>query len=56
MQQVMANLSLPEGIFYSKVMIFDGSDVARLRAIYANWRNLCNLLGEIGARKINLPE
>ncbi len=56
MQQVMANLSLPEGNFYSKVMIFDGSDVKRLRDIYVNWRNLCDLLGEMGARKINLPE
>ncbi|WP_017825461.1 hypothetical protein [Clostridium botulinum] len=34
MQQVMSNLSLPEGNFYSKVMTFDESDIERLRYIY----------------------
>lgn len=56
MQQVMTTLSLPEGDFKSKVMTFEASDREKLRVIYTNWRNLCNLLVEMGARKINLPE
>ncbi|MBU3102261.1 Bsp6I family type II restriction endonuclease [Clostridium sp. DSM 17811] len=56
MQQIIGTLSLPEGKFNSKVMIFGESDKEKLKVIYTSWRNLCDLLVEMGARKINLPE
>jgi hypothetical protein len=49
-------LKLPEGDFYSEVLTFGNEDLTSLASIYKNWRNLCDELENIGARKVNLPE
>lgn len=56
MNKTFLTLKLPEGDFNSNVMVFDNSDVDRLKKIYISWRNLCSSLSEIEARNINLPE
>jgi len=49
-------LILPEGDFRCNVMEFDGNDVITLNTIYNNWRTLCDNLGKVNARAVNLPE
>ena len=49
-------MKLPEGTFDTNVLIFDDSDRGNLREIYKDWRNLCDKLVAMEARKINLPE
>jgi len=49
-------LKLPEGNFKNKVLMFDNSDKQILKKVYTYWRNLCNALTKLNARKVNLPE
>ncbi len=50
------DLTLPEGIFKTNVLIFDEEDREKLFTIYMQWRKLCDSLDSISARGVNLPE
>lgn len=57
MEKVLAELYLPEGIFKNVVVQKANSDTKKdLNIIYNSWRNMCDSLGNIGARKVNIPE
>lgn len=56
MQEKDIELQLPEGKFYSKVLIFDNSDKHFLFELYRSWRKLCEGLLKIKSRGVNLPE
>ena len=47
---------LPEGLFKTEVIFFTKEDKLKLWNIYKNWRNLCDDLENLNARKVNLPE
>jgi len=49
-------LSLPEGDFVAPILEFEESDRKKLFQIYKEWRILCNTLGTVSARGVNLPE
>jgi hypothetical protein len=56
MKKEKIQIELPEGTFDTNVLIFEDSDRENLKNIYKNWRNLCDELVEMDARKVNLPE
>jgi len=56
MKKVKTIISLPEGDFETTVLMFENLDRTKLQKIYKNWRNLCDQLVEMEARKVNLPE
>lgn len=56
MKEEIVKIRLPEGVFETKVSVFDKSDKAALYRIYRLWRLLSSLLSKINARAINLPE
>ena len=49
-------VNLPEGDFNTEVLKFEECDRAKLADIYKTWRKLCDLLNEVDARGVNLPE
>lgn len=56
MKEKLVEIKLPEGIFETKVLLFEESDRKILYDIYKNWRSLCTLLIDMNARSVNLPE
>lgn len=49
-------LELPEGDFRTNALEFEPQDVVTLNTVYKNWRTLCDCLGLLNARSVNLPE
>ncbi len=56
MESVSKSISIPEGRFIVDVDVYSDADKATLATIYKSWRTLCNLLTDLNARAINLPE
>jgi len=56
MKKANVLLQLPEGDFYSNVLVFDNNDAKELYDIYVSWRSLCKSLNDVNARSVNLPE
>ena len=56
MRKSVEILNLPEGNKRCEVTIFDRNDCDELRRIYDGWRMLCDNLGKLNARSVNLPE
>lgn len=56
MKEKIVEVKLPEGVFETKVALFEESDRENLYNIYNIWRSLCTRLTDIHSRSVNLPE